>query len=143
MKSGRTFDLPLSLHMVVILRRALELSEMLYPGSPWLFPTRATVADPVSGTEKGDVIATQVIREKSLPSETGHILRHTYRTIAQRITIDKIEARLMLDHTVQGIDGVYIHEVALFDRLLEAQERMSVEIARLCQPNTQMAARAP
>ncbi len=132
MKSGRSFDLPLSQHMVGILRRALALSDMLYPGSHWLFPTRATAADPVGGTEKGDVIATQVIREKSLPSETGHILRHTYRTIAQRITIDKIEARLMLDHTVPGIDGVYIHEVALFDRLLEAQERMSVEIATLC-----------
>ena len=64
-------------------------------------------------------------RAKSLPSETGHILRHTYRTIAQRITLDKIEARLLLDHTVPGIDGIYIHEKALFDRLLAAQEKMS------------------
>ena len=77
------------------------------------------------------MIATQVWREKSLPSDTGHLLRHTYRTIAQRITLDKIEARLLLDHTVPGIDGVYIHEKALFDRLLAAQERMSAEILRL------------
>jgi len=26
---------------------------------------------------------------------------------------------------VQGIDGVYIHEKALFDRLLAAQEKMT------------------
>jgi hypothetical protein len=62
---------------------------------------------------------------RSLPSETGHILRHTYRTIAQRIALDKIEARLLLDHTVPGIDGVYIHEKALFDKLLMTLERMS------------------
>ncbi len=80
---------------------------------------------------KGQVIATQVWREKSLPSETGHLLRHTYRTIAQREQLDKFEARLLLDHTVPGIDGVYIHEKALFDRLLAAQERMSSALLAL------------
>ena len=77
------------------------------------------------------VIATQVWREKTLPSETGHILRHTFRTIAQRVGIDKIETRLLLDHTVPGIDGVYIHEKALFDKLLSAQERMTAAILAL------------
>ena len=57
----------------------------------------------------------------------------TYRTIAQRVGIDKIEARLLLDHTVPGIDGVYIHEKALFDKLLSAQERMRHELVRLCE----------
>ena len=71
--------------------------------------------------------------KKTLPSETGHILRHTYRTLAQGIGVDKIEARLLLDHTVPGIDGVYIHEKALFDRLLHAQERMSAAILSLVQ----------
>ena len=124
MKSGRTFDLPLSACMAEIVMRALDTGHVLYPGSPWLFPTLST-KDP------GAVIRTQVWREKSLPSETGHILRHTYRTIAQRIGLDKINARLLLDHTVSGIEGVYIHDKALFERLLAAQERMSNEIARL------------
>ena len=58
--------------------------------------------------KRGQVIATQVWREKSLPSETGHLLRHTYRTVAQRITLDKIEARLLLDPTARlGSDGRY------------------------------------
>lgn len=80
---------------------------------------------------RGQVIATQVCREKSLPSKMGHLLRHTYRTIAQLEQIGRIEARLLLDHTVPGIDGVYIHEKALFDRLLVSQERMSVAIMKL------------
>ena len=133
MKSGRSSDLPLSGHMVGIIECALSIGDKLYPGAPWLFPTRATKDNPKHGIRKGQVIPTQVWREKSLPSDTGHILRHTYRTIAQRITLDKIVARLLLDHTVPGIDGVYIHEKALFDKLLIAQEKMSAEIKRLCQ----------
>ena len=124
MKSGREFDLPLSEHMIGVVQRALDLGDVLYPKAPWLFPTRST-------NDQRTVIATQVWREKTLPSETGHILRHTYRTIAQRVGIDKIEARLLLDHTVPGIDGVYIHEKALFDKLLAAQERMTKEILTL------------
>lgn len=131
MKSGRSFDLPLSDHMMEIVERALSLSETLFPGAPWLFPSRSTKDQPARGKFKGQYIATQVWREKSIPSDTGHILRHTYRTIAQRISLDKIEARLLLDHTVPGIDGVYIHEKALFARLLAAQELMSAEITRL------------
>jgi integrase len=41
MKRGHPFDLPLSTHMLDLVRRALELSQMLYPGAPWLFPTRS------------------------------------------------------------------------------------------------------
>jgi integrase len=124
MKRGHPFDLPLSSHMLDVVRRALELGDVLYPKAQWLFPTRSTA-------DRSEVICTQVWREKTLPSETGHILRHTYRTIAQRIGIDKIEARLLLDHTVPGIDGVYIHEKALFDRLLDAQEKMTAAILKL------------
>ena len=122
MKSGEPFDLPLSQHMVWLVRQALELGDALYPGSLWLFPTR---------NKQGIVKATATWREKTLPSETGHILRHTYRTIAQRIGIDKIDARLLLDHKVPGIDGVYIHEKALFDRLLASQEPMTEAILGL------------
>ena len=57
------------------------------------------------------------------PSQSG--------TPVMREQIDRIEARLLLDHTVPGIDGVYIHEKALFDRLLDAQEKMSTAIRSL------------
>ena len=122
MKSGRPFDLPLSRQMIALVREALEAGDMLFPGSPWLFPTR---------NKASRVIATATWKERMLPNETGHILRHTYRTIAQRVGIDQIDARLLLDHKVLGIDGVYIHEKALFDRLVAAQERMSLALLEL------------
>ena len=122
MKSGEPFDLPLSKYMVGLVREALQLGDMLFPGTPWLFPTR---------NKQGQVKATATWSERTLPSQTGHILRHTYRTIAQRVGIDKIDARLLLDHKVPGIDGVYIHEKALFDKLLASQEQMSSSILEL------------
>lgn len=128
MKSGRSFDLPLSGHMVEVVRRAMAAGDVLFPGAPWLFPSRSS--------KTGEVIATQVWKEKALPSETGHILRHTYRTVAQRTGIDRVNARLLLDHTVPGIEGVYIHERALFDTLLAEQERMTAAILALLEPST-------
>ena len=123
MKAGRSFALPLSEHMIRIVTEALELSEMMYPAARWLFPSRSN--------KTGKLIATKVWRERTLPSETGNILRHTHRTVAQRIKIDPIDRKLLLDQTVQGIDGVYVHEKALFDRLLEDQELVSGELLRL------------
>jgi len=126
MKSGRSFALPLSGYMVDLVKRVMAVGDVLYAGTPWLFPTRSN--------DGRNVIATQVWKEKTLPSETGHILRHTYRTVSQRIGIDHIDARLMLDHAVPGIDGVYIHEKALFDRLLETQDKMTEHLLALCTP---------
>jgi integrase len=125
MKSGRSFDLPLSPQMEELVREALHVGDALYSEAPWLFPTRRRKGDQ-------EVSHVQVWHEKHLPSQTGHILRHTYRTIAKRVGIDQIDARLLLDHTVPGIDGVYIHSRALFDRLLATQETMSFEIVALC-----------
>lgn len=124
MKSGRSFDLPLSAYMVKLVQQIIDTGDVLYPNSPWLFPTRSSITR--------QVLRTQVWKEKTLPSQTGHILRHTFRTIAQRACIDKIEARLLLDHRVPGIDGVYIHEKALFDRLLATQETMTAQILKMC-----------
>ncbi len=122
MKSGEPFDLPLSGYMVALVREALALGDALYPRTEWLFPSR---------NKDGEVAPTAVWREKTLPSETGHILRHTYRTVAQRVGIDKIDARMLLDHKIVGIDRVYVHEKALFDRLLASQETMTAAIRAL------------
>lgn len=117
MKSGRKFDLPLSKPMVKLMERILAMGAMLYPDAEWVFPTRSS--------KTGEVIATQVWKEKVVPSETGHILRHTYKTLSQENKVDLTSQRLLLDHSVPGIDGVYTHAKALFESLLNEQEKMS------------------
>ena len=114
--SEEGFDLPLSWQMVECIQRALDISQMLYPESEWLFPTRAK-----------DRSATHIKtpRENSMPSETGHILRHTHRNIAQSLGVSSINAKLLLDQKIPGIDGVYIHDAALFGPLLHDQQKIS------------------
>lgn len=123
MKSGRSFDLPLSTPILDLISSVLKAGTTLYPDNEWLFPTR---------DKDGRVTHVQVIREASLPSETGHILRHTFRTLAKNVGVDQIDARLLLDHRVPGIDGVYIHSEALFKRLLATQEQVSAAILAAC-----------
>lgn len=126
MKSRRHFALPLSQHMVGLVERALTIGAALYPGAPWLFSTRTA--------DGAEVIATRVVRERSMPSETGHILRHTHATLAKAAGVDDMLASLLSDHKVAGIRGVYVHERALFDRLLAAQEQVTAHILSLIAP---------
>lgn len=120
MKSGRSFDLPLSGPMVTLVEDALRVGDALYRDPLWLFPTRAN--------DGREVIATQVWKEKTMRGETGHILRHTYRTMADRLGIPQSRARALLDHKQPGIEAHYLHSSALRDDLLADQERMSTHI---------------
>ncbi len=122
-KAGRPFALPCSPQMVEILREALRVGDVLYGDRhDFVFPTRA---------RNGDIVACTVIREPKLPSQTGHILRHTHRTLAALIGVPRDDAMLLLDHTVSGISGVYLHERVLFSRLITAQVTLSNYITKL------------
>jgi integrase len=123
MKAGRPFDLPLSEPMVEIVQRLLALGDIMYPNAPWLFPTRST--------RNKEIIATQVWKEALLPSETGHILRHTYRTLAHAAGVQTTDVQLLMDHKVPGVTGVYLHDRALFAHLLQMQDRVSAHILGL------------
>ena len=123
MKSGRSFDLPLSEPMVDLVEEALRIGDVLFNDPPWLFPTRSN--------DGQQIIATQVWREKSMPGETGHILRHTYRTMAERLGIPQSRARALLDHKQPGIEAHYLHSSALREELLADQERMSAFILEI------------
>jgi integrase len=122
MKSRRVFDLPLSGRMVALLEESLAVSRILEPKTEWLYPTRS---------KTGEVIATQVWKEKTLGGETGHILRKTYRTQALAIGVPTAHARALLDHRQPGIEDHYVLEAGLFNDLLVHQERISSHLARL------------
>lgn len=124
MKTGRAFDLPLSDYMVRLIERALEIGDMLYPGSEYVFPTR---------DRQGNIVATVVWKEKGagLHGRTGHFLRHSHRTLAKHLGIDDVDASLLLDHKVAGIQGVYIHAGPLFERLQREQQRLTDHVLGL------------
>jgi integrase len=124
MKSDEPFALPLSDYMCGVVRTAMAIGDMLYPGSEWLFPTRSK--------DGQNVIATQVWKERALPNHTGHILRHTYRTIAETTAIPHSHCRLLINHALDGMDAIYVDKRQLFRDLLASQEIMTARILELC-----------
>lgn len=124
MKSDEPFELPLSQYMCDVVKTALSIGDVLYGKSDWLFPTRSK--------DGQRVIASKVWKEGSLPSETGHILRHTYRTIAETTTVPVPHRRMLLNHALEGMDAIYVDKRQLFDDLLKSQELMTARILELC-----------
>jgi integrase len=128
MKADGEFHLPLSEHMVGIVKRALEAGHMLYPGAPWLFPTRSD--------KTGEITHAQTWDDRHLPGETGHILRHTYKTMANAADVSDFDSRVLMHHKIGGMSGNYLHltNPEVFARYLGLQERVSQFILARCAP---------
>jgi integrase len=128
MKARREFSLPMSDHMVGLVRRALALGDAMHPGSPWLFPTRSA--------DGREVKPTQVWRERTIAERTGHIVRHTYSVACNAARVSSVDRQLLLGQKIPGVEGVYIHDRALFDHLLAEQARVTAFLLTAIQPLT-------
>lgn len=117
MKRRREFMLPLSAHMVRVVERALAAGDVLYPGTPWLFPARG-------GGPTGQV------REEGWPGQTGHALRHTWKTCARLARVPEVSIELLLAHRLGGMSDTYGSLEGQFDRLLEDQETVTAWILK-------------
>jgi integrase len=116
MKSRREFILPLSPIMQSLVDQAIKYGDVLYPGTPYLFPA-------ANGKH------TTVWREKTI--QTGHILRKTYRTVVGLCDIPTAQARLLVDHAVSEIEMHYVHPTAMREQLLKNQILISERILGL------------
>jgi integrase len=125
MKKRRAFHLPLSQAMIDIIKRALAVGDVLYPGSPYLFPTRS------NKDRQGSVIPTASMHNKSLESETGYVLRHLFSNVAASVDVGKAHRMMLMGQKVAGLEGTYLNDRFLFDSLLVAQERISGRISAL------------
>jgi len=126
MKGRKEFALPLSEHMIELVRSALAAGDVLFRSpQAYLFPTRD--ADEA-------VIATQVWKERTLRGETGHILRHTYSTLANAAGVTSANRMLLMGQKVPGIEGVYLQEQALFEAMRVEQERVTAHVLGLLGP---------
>ena len=120
MKRRGDFSLPLSGPMVSVIETALAAGDIIYSGSPWLFPTRSTIS--------GRVTATSVARERSMPGWTGHPLRRTHKTMALVAGVSDFKSALLLHHKVGTMSDVYVSPAAMHDDLVDQQERVSAHI---------------
>lgn len=112
----RAFDLPLSAPMLACLARAKAAGELFFPeqGRIWIFPA-----------ETGHVAEVKEDGKVKL-SHTGHALRHSFRTLAGAAGIDRFRLKILMNHAVErDVTDSYANVPALFDSLMEAQERIS------------------
>jgi integrase len=117
----RAFDLPLSDPMLACLKRAKAAGNTFFPEQSqiWVFPA-----------ETGHVAEVKEDGKVKL-SHTGHALRHSFRTLAGAAGIDRLRLKILMNHAVErDVTDSYANVPALFDSLMDAQQRISAFIMK-------------
>ena len=115
----RAFDLPLSEPILACLKRAKAAGNTFFPEQSriWIFPAASGHVAEVK--EEG----------KLKLSHTGHALRHSFRTLAAAAGIDRLRLKILMNHALdRDVTDSYTNVPALFDSLMDAQERISAFI---------------
>jgi integrase len=115
----RAFELPLSEPMLACLTRAKAAGNTFFPEQAriWIFPA-----------ESGHVAEVKEEGKVKL-SHTGHALRHSFRTLAGAAGIDRLRLKILMNHAVErDVTDSYANVPALFDSLMDAQQRISAFI---------------
>ncbi|WP_213287307.1 integrase arm-type DNA-binding domain-containing protein [Bradyrhizobium sp. sGM-13] len=112
--SKRAFDIPLSREMIRCLVRAIRFGREMYPSQAtgWIFP-----ADSASG----HLAETKEDRDEL--SKWGNDLRQTFRTIATVAGVSEIDAKLLMNHSIPGVNAGYITRHKLLQDHLRRQQQ--------------------
>jgi integrase len=111
----RAFDIPLSRQMVLCLIRAIRFGREMHPSQAreWVFP-----ADSASG----HLAETKEDRDEL--SKWGNDLRQTFRTIATAAGVSEIDAKLLMNHAMPGVNAGYITRHKLLHDHLRRQQQV-------------------
>ncbi|MFG1224284.1 tyrosine-type recombinase/integrase [Xanthobacter wiegelii] len=110
----RAFDIPLSRQMIMCLMRAIRFGRLMHPieAREWIFP-----ADSADGH-----LAEQKEDRKTL-SKWGNDLRQTFRTIATPAGVSELDARMLMNHSIPGVNAGYITRHKLLEDHLRTQQQ--------------------
>lgn len=110
----RAFDIPLSREMVLCLVRAMRFGRQIYPfqAAEWIFP-----ADSVSGH------LTEQKEDRGTLSKWGNDLRQSFRTIATAAGVSELDAKLLMNHAIPGVNAGYITRHKLLEDHLRRQQQ--------------------
>lgn len=115
-KGGRkkAFDIPLSRQMVLCLVRSIRFGRQMYPAQAreWVFP-----ADSASGH------LAETKEDREILSKWGNDLRQTFRTIATAAGVSDIDAKLLMNHAISGVNAGYITRHKLLEDHLRNQQQ--------------------
>jgi integrase len=112
----KAFDVPLSRAMLRALWRARGAGRMMHPrqSAEWIFPGASAAGHMIEHWERRDVLF-----------KWGNDLRQSYRTLAQHAGLSDLDAHLLMNHSLPGVNAGYITRGKLVDHLRGEQERLS------------------
>jgi integrase len=112
--SKRAFDIPLSREMILCLARAIRFGREMYPlqAPEWVFP---------ADSESGFLAETK--EDRSELSKWGNDLRQTFMTIATAAGVSEIDAKLLMNHSIPGVNAGYITRHKLLEDHLRRQQQ--------------------
>ncbi len=110
----RAFDIPLSREMIKCIVRAMRYGRVLHPlqSAEWLFP---------ASSASGHLAAHK--EDRSELSKLGNDLRQTYRTIATIAEVSDVDAKLLMNHAISGVNQGYITRHKLLEDHLRARQQ--------------------
>jgi integrase len=112
--SKRAFDVPLSREMILSLIRVLRFGKQMHPSQAqkWLFPAESASGHLAETKEDRDVL-----------SKWGNDLRQTYRTIATAAGVSEFDAKLLMNHSIAGVNAGYVTRHKLVEDHLRSQQQ--------------------
>ncbi|MBB4380499.1 integrase family protein [Bradyrhizobium sp. SBR1B] len=110
----KAFDIPLSRQMVLCLVRTTRFGRHMYPvqAQKWVFP-----ADSASGH------LAETKEDRAVLSKWGNDLRQTFRTIATSAGVSEVDAKLLMNHAIPGVNAGYITRHKLLEDHLRRQQQ--------------------
>ncbi|APG09993.1 integrase [Bradyrhizobium japonicum] len=110
----KAFDIPLSRQMILCLVRAIRFGRQMYPeqARKWVFP-----ADSGSGH------LAETKEDREMLSKWGNDLRQTFRTIATAAGVSEVDAKLLMNHAIPGVNAGYITRHKLLEDHLRSQQQ--------------------
>ncbi|MFC5386803.1 integrase arm-type DNA-binding domain-containing protein [Aquamicrobium segne] len=112
--ADRAFDIPLSRQMIACLMRVIRFGRYIHPleAKDYLFPADSADGHLVEQKEDREVL-----------SKWGNELRQTYRTVATPAGVSELDARMLMNHSVPGVNSGYITRHKLLEDHLRTQQQ--------------------
>jgi hypothetical protein len=94
----KAFDIPLSRQMILCLIRTIRFGRQMYPlqVQEWAFP---------ADSRSGHLAETK--EDRDILSKWGNDLRQTFRTIATATGVSEVDAKLLMNHAIPGVNAGY------------------------------------
>jgi len=115
----RAFDIPLSREMIRSLMRVIRFGRAQHPVEAriWLFPAES---------KAGHIYTTQ--EDRADLSKWGNDLRQTYRTIAAVAKVNGVDAKLLMNHAIPGVNEGYITRGKILEDHLRQQQQAITDV---------------